>query len=111
MRGNKTIKLTKPLKLDDREIHTLELKLDELTGEDILKIDNELRAAGDGFDHIYNQQVLLLIAAKASGIIADDLKKLSAPDFLEVTFTVRNFLMGLSVQTEEQKNSEESILN
>lgn len=107
------IKLMKPLKIDGKEIEALELKLDELTGEDILKVDMELRASGDlrGFDHIYNQNVLLLIASKASGILPDDLKKLSAPDFLEVTFTVRNFLMGLSVQTEEQKTSDESLLN
>lgn len=104
------IKLMKPLKIDDKEIESLELKLDELTGEDILKVDMELRANGDprGFDHIYNQNVLLHLASKASGIIVDDLKKLSAPDFLEVTFTVRNFLVGLSVPTEEQNTSEES---
>lgn len=107
------VNLLRPLKVDDKEIKTLDLKLDELTGEDILKVDMELRTGGDprGFDHIYNQNVLLHIASKASGIIVDDLKKLSAPDFLEVTFTVRNFLMGLSAQTEEQKNSEESSLN
>lgn len=106
------IKLMNPLKIDDKEVKTIDLKLDELTGEDILKVDMELRSSGDfrGFDHIYNQNVLIHIASKASGILVDDLKKLSAPDFLEITFTVRNFLMGLSV-TEEQKNSEESSLN
>lgn len=106
------IELMNPLKIDDKEVKTIDLKLDELTGEDILKVDMELRSSGDfrGFDHIYNQNVLIHIASKASGILVDDLKKLSAPDFLEITFTVRNFLMGLSV-TEEQKNSEESSLN
>lgn len=100
------VKLTKPLEIDGKKIETLDLKLEDLTGRDILKVDAELRSDGDprGFDNIFNQKVLLKIAAKASGILVDDLERLSAPDFLEVTFTVRNFLVGLSDQTEEQEN-------
>lgn len=107
------IKLIKPLKLEDKEIQEIDLKLEDLTGADILKVDLEIRAEGDprGFDNVYNQKVLLILASKATGIIVEDLEKLSAPDFLEVTFTVRNFLMGLSAQTEEPKNSDESLLN
>ncbi|CDX01301.1 Mu-like prophage FluMu protein gp41 [Desulfitobacterium hafniense] len=107
------VKLIKSLALDGKEIKEIDLKLDELTGEDILKTDLEIRSNGDprGLDNIYKQDALLLLASKASGIIADDLKKLSAPDFLEVTFTVRNFLMGLLAQAEEPKSSEESTLN
>lgn len=107
------VSLIQPLKLEDKEVKTIDLKLEDLTGEDILQTDLEIRASGDprGFDSIYNQNVLLILASKASGIIADDLKRLSAPDFLEVTFTVRNFLMGLSVRREEPENSEEPSLN
>lgn len=107
------INLIQPLKLDSKEIKELDLKLKELTGADILKVDLELRADGDvrGFDNVYNQKVLLILASKASGILIEDLEKLSAPDFLEVTFTVRNFLMGLLGQKEEPKTSEESLLN
>ncbi|SHN77230.1 phage tail assembly protein [Desulfitobacterium chlororespirans] len=107
------IKLIKPLTLEDKEVKTIDLKLDELTGEDILQTDLEIRAGGDprGFDNVYNQNVLLIIASKASGIITDDLKKLSAPDFLEVTFTVRNFLMGLLARPEEPESSAEPTLN
>lgn len=109
----KTVKLIKILKIDDKEIKKLELDLEGLTGEDILKVDSELRAAGipGGFTNVYDQNVLLTVASKASGIIVDDLKRLSAPDFLEVTFTVRNFLMGLSEKEEELSSSEESSSN
>lgn len=90
------IQLKNPITIDEKEIKEIDLKLEELTGEDILKVDLELRMEDPrGFDNIYNQKVLLNIASKASGILPDDLKKLSAPDFLEVTFSVRNFLMGL----------------
>ncbi|MCT8975493.1 hypothetical protein N4T77_02665 [Clostridium sp. CX1] len=107
------IALNKSLNLDGKEIDEIELKLEDLTGEDILKVDTELRVNGSayGFNNVYDQKVLLSVASKASGIIVDDLKKLSAPDFLEVTFSVRNFLMGLSGQKEESKSSEESSSN
>ncbi|WP_458412779.1 phage tail assembly protein [Schinkia sp. CFF1] len=104
------VKLTKPINLDGKEIKKLELKLEELTGEDILKVDLELRTEGnlDGLNTIHNQNVLIKLASKSSGIIVDDFKKLSAPDFLEVTFSVRNFLLGLSAQPVPEKISDES---
>lgn len=107
------IKLIKPLKLDSGEVKEIDLKLEDLTGSDILKVDLEIRAEGDprGFDNVYNQKVLLILASKASGILIEDLEKLSAPDFLEVTFTVRNFLMGLLGGMVEPKTSEESLSN
>lgn len=103
------IKLTKNLVLDGKEINEIEVKIEDLTGEDILKVDDELRKIGNpmGFDNVYNQTVLLLLASKATGILMDDLKKLSAPDFLELTFTIRNFLMGLLEPTGAE-NSEKS---
>lgn len=107
------IKLTKPITIDGNKIEKIDLKLENLTGEDILKIDLELRAEGHprGMDDVFNQNVLLKMASKASCILTDDLKKLSAPDFLELTFSVRNFLLGLSGNQEEQKSSEESLSN
>jgi hypothetical protein len=105
--------LTKPFLIDGEKVEKLNLKLEDLTGEEILKIDTELRVEGHvrGMADVFDQNVLLKMASKASGIITEDLKKLSAPDFLEVTFSVRNFLLGLSGNQEEQENSEESFLN
>lgn len=96
--------------IDEEKIEKLDLKLEDLTGEEILKIDLELRVEGNprGLDDVFNQNALLKMASKASGVLADDLKKLSAPDFLEVTFSVRNFLLGLSEIPEEQENLEKS---
>ncbi|KAB8126905.1 phage tail assembly protein [Gracilibacillus oryzae] len=104
------ITLDKPLELEGKQIKELNLKLDQLTGSDILKIDNELRQDGDirGFDNINNQKILLTLASKSCGILPDDLERLSVPDFLEVTFTVRNFLMGLLDPTEVAENSDPS---
>lgn len=104
------ITLDKPIKIDEKEIKEINLNLEDLTGADILKVDLEIRSEGHslGLDNIYNQNALLKIASLAAGIIPDDLKKLSMGDFLEVTFTVRNFLLGLSGNQEEQTNSETS---
>ncbi|KYD02635.1 hypothetical protein B4102_0229 [Heyndrickxia sporothermodurans] len=104
------ITLIKSLTIDGKKIEKLNLNLEDLTGEDVLKVDLELRAEGHprGMDDVFNQNVLLKFASKASGTMEDDLKRLSLPDFLEVTFSVRNFLLGLSENQEEQENSEES---
>lgn len=107
------VKLSGLSKINDKTIESIDMKLNELTGEDILKIDTELRAEGHsrGLQDVFDQNVLLRLASKGSGYLTDDLRKLKAPDFLEVTFTVRNFLLGLSEETEEQTSSDESSLN
>ncbi|MEK3976056.1 hypothetical protein [Psychrobacillus sp. FSL K6-1267] len=104
------ITLSTPKKLGEKIVKKIDLKLEDLTGKEILKIDSELRMEGhsQGLRDVFDQNVLLKIASKSSGILTDDLEKLAAPDFLEVTFSVRNFLLGWSASTEEQKNSEES---
>lgn len=107
------VDLVKEVTIDGKKIKSLDLKLEDLTGADILKVDMEMRADGNpaGFNNVYDQKFLVIMASKASGILAEDLEKLSAVDFIEVTFTVRNFLMGLLDLTVEQKTSEESSSN
>lgn len=104
------IKLEKPVTIDGKKVEEIDLKMEDLTGKDILKVDLELRSEGNhlGLDNVYNQNALIKVASLASGIIPDDLEKLSVVDFLEVTFSVRNFLLGLSGNQEEQTNSETS---
>lgn len=88
---------------------SLELKLDEMTGSTVLKVDMELRLEGlKGIVDIYDQRVLLRFASKATGILEEEFNKLSAPDFLELTFTVRNFLMGLLAAETSEKDLENS---
>ncbi|MEA0556455.1 phage tail assembly protein [Lysinibacillus irui] len=90
----KVVTLTSPIKKDDGTFLN-EIKLDygKLTGADMMQIDEEMKVEGHaaGFDSIYNQQVCLRLASKASGILIDDLLRLGVSDFAEVTFSARNF--------------------
>lgn len=89
----KIVTLMSPILIDGALLNEIELNFGKLTGADLLTIDDELKAEGHsvGFDSIYNQQVLVKIASKASGLLVDDLARLSIPDFAEVTFSARNF--------------------
>lgn len=102
------ITLIKPITIEEKEIKKIQLNLDDLTGKDILDADMQLRMRGvAGMNPIYSQDGLMIIASKVSGLLPDDLERLSAPDFLEVTANVSNFLMGwASPENESPKTSE-----
>lgn len=105
----KRVKLLSPIMIDGKETHEITLKLEELTGTDIIKVDQELRLRGaSGFNSIFSQEGLLLVASKASGIICEDLQRLSAPDFIEVTAMVQNFLLGLGLTANMESQTSES---
>lgn len=91
--NKKVVTLQSPIEIDGALLHEVELNFGKLTGTDVLQIDEELKTEDhpEGFNSIYNQHVLLKIASKASGILPDDLEKLSLKDFVEVQFSARNF--------------------
>lgn len=96
-------KLTKPIDVDGKLIDSLELDLENLTGRDILAIDRELRSRNSQFS-VYDIESQLLVVSRLSGIIPDDLEKIQAPDFLEITSKVTLFLLNLD--SKEQAKSE-----
>ncbi|WP_409176662.1 phage tail assembly protein [Brevibacillus fortis] len=89
------IKLIEPLMKDGNSIEELSLNLNKLTGRDMIDAEEEARALGDNTFHPLNgQKGLAVIAAKATGLLVDDILSLAAPDFLIVTNTVNNFLFA-----------------
>lgn len=88
------VPLKSPVEINGEKIDMIVLDFTEMTGEDILKVDEELRLEGKIFDNIFNQHAILLLAAKAAKMIPDDLKKLKAGDYLEITFQTRNFFIA-----------------
>jgi len=92
----KIITLKSPIEIDGALLNEVKLDFGKMTGADLFKIDAELKAEGHmGFNSVYDQDVLLKVASKASGIIPDDLIRLSFKDLVEVTFSSRNFFMEL----------------
>lgn len=87
------VTLKRPLVLDGEEIEKLTLNFDKMTGADILQIDKELRMEGLYFDNLWNQQVILKLASRGTGIIADDLLSLHPGDYLELAMRTRNFFL------------------
>ncbi|PIC80544.1 hypothetical protein CSV75_01770 [Sporosarcina sp. P18a] len=87
--------IKKELAFDGKRINELKLDFSDITGADILSVDNEMRIEGHpaGFDNIYNQEVLLKLSSRVTGILPDELQKLHAADFLEMVLQVRNFFI------------------
>ncbi|MGF9907266.1 phage tail assembly protein [Brevibacillus porteri] len=89
------IKLIEPLVKDGNSIEELTLDLKKLTGRDMIDAEEEARALGDNTYHPLNgQKGLAVIAAKATGLLVDDILSLAAPDYLVVTNSVNNFLFA-----------------
>jgi len=90
------VKLSKALIVGDKQIDTITMDLDALTGADIDFAVREATAAKGEvvrvliLDHEFHIQ----LAAKASGVDAALLKKLPARDYVEVATTVQGFLTG-----------------
>lgn len=97
------VKLARPIEVNGEKIDTIKLDLEKLTGADILAIEKELRLKQVSFN-ILSQETQLAIAARAAGMIADDLQKLHWSDFIEVTAQVQLFL--IDTESEGQKTSE-----
>ncbi|MER2126291.1 hypothetical protein [Solibacillus sp.] len=90
------VSIKHPVEINGVLLSSIKLDFSKLTGDTVLKVDEELRDEGfpTGFDNIWNQQAILKIAARAAGMLTEDLRKLHAGDFMEVTFRTRNFFIG-----------------
>lgn len=74
----------------------LNLDFDQLTGEDVIKCENQY-AAMDGVSIFYkeaNKTYQAVVAARAAGVPVELIKALKARDFTRVTLRAQNFLIG-----------------
>lgn len=87
--------IKKPILVNGKEIFKLKIDFTNMTGADILSVDKEMRLEGHpaGFDSIFNQEVLLKLTSRVTGVLPDDLSKMHGADFLEVLLQVRNFFI------------------
>lgn len=89
------IELTKPLLWKENEITTLDLNLEDLTGNDLIDTEDDLKRKGVSVNAWeYSRTYLVALAARALHIPADILKTLSAKDFTTIINEVLSFLAG-----------------
>lgn len=90
------VKLSKPLEVGDKKLDELDLNLEALTGADIDKCAREAAAAKGEVVRVLvlDHEFHIELAAKACGVEAAALKKMSAPDYVGLATAVQNFLTG-----------------
>ena len=99
------ITLSHPVPYKDTELDSLELDLDSLTGNDLIAIEDSLRASGNV--NLFSQAYFVAIAARSAHIPAEVLKSLPVKDFMKITSEVINFLTDTASKASAVENSEE----
>jgi len=91
------VELSKPLKVGDAEVKSLDLKLETLTGANAMKaamIAAQKRGIPFVVELRFDEHFQIEVAAEAAGIDAEAVRNLPIRDFLAVTGAVRDFLVG-----------------
>ena len=88
------VALSKPLSHKGQSLDEIELKLEEMTGRDLLEVETQMNAEGKFLVTDFSKAYQVKIAAKAAKIPAEELENLSARDFNKVTSAVQLFLVG-----------------
>lgn len=89
----------------DKELDSIDLDLGSLTGNDLIAIEDSLRATGQV--NLFSQAYFAAIAARSAHIPVEVLKGLPVKDFMKVTSEVINFLGGTDSLESGAENSEE----
>ena len=98
------IKLAKALSVKGESLSELDLKLDELTGLDLIEVEKQINAENNVRALLmpeYSKLYLAAVAAKALKIPREALNLLTAKDFTRVTKAVQDFLIGWDLETGE----------
>ena len=83
------------IRVNNIETNELELDFDKITGRVMVEMETKSRAMGDNTpDLTFSMKYQLMLAAKAAGVIYDDLIDLSAMDMMAVLAEVKSFLFA-----------------
>jgi hypothetical protein len=89
------IKLKKALRHKGQELTELDIPLENLTGSDLIEVEQQVFQSGKiTLMPDYSKVYLIRVAARAARIPTEVLEGLSARDFTVVTSRVQGFLMG-----------------
>ena len=89
------VKLKTSLKIKDQTMNVISLNFDNITGNDLVAAESEVRAMGDQTPSVFlSMRFQAAVAAKLIGVPVDDVLALPVPDFRKLVFPVANFLLG-----------------
>jgi Phage tail assembly chaperone proteins, E, or 41 or 14 len=93
----KTIKLSKPTKINGSELTELNLDLESLRGRDLLELETGFRRLHRG-EYIpvlsIDARYQVHVAGRCCGVNPEDLGELYAPDFAAMCAEVQSFLLS-----------------
>ncbi|MBR0278789.1 MAG: phage tail assembly protein, partial [Synergistaceae bacterium] len=87
------IQLKKAITHKGNELTTLDLELDNLTGNDLIDVEDQILKTGNPIQSTdFSRVYLITVAARALHMPVEILKQMCARDFAKVVNEVRNFL-------------------
>lgn len=87
--------LSKPFVFEEKEYQEIVMDLEALTGRDLITAANTAKTLGDPAPVAeLSKAYLAAVAARAAKVPVDLIMSLPAKDFVAVTLTVQNFLLG-----------------
>ena len=103
------IHLKKAIFRKGNELHTLDIPLEDLTGNDLIDVEEQILKTGNPIQSTdFSRVYLISVAARALRMPVEILKQMGAYDFARVISEVRNFLT-LSDSEEELTEEKEVI--
>lgn len=90
----KTIKLSKPLKINQQDVNEVVLDFNKITGATLLAAEREVRMLGEESMSVFvSMQYQAIVAAKIIGVPVEDITELPGNDFKNIVLSVANFLL------------------
>ena len=100
------IHLKKAIIHKGNELHTLDIPLEDLTGNDLIDVEEQILKTGNPIQSTdFSRVYLISVAARALHIPVEILKQMGAYDFARVVSEVRNFL---TLSDSEEETAEET---
>jgi len=94
--GNYTHTFKAPVEIAGKKHETITFYYDDLSGEDVIAIEDELQDRGK---YVLTPEVSTefqtMLAARAAGVGADEIRRLPLVEFLKIKNKARDFLMNV----------------
>ena len=105
------IQLKKAIRHKGQELYTLDIPLEDLTGNDLIEVEEQILKTGNPMQTTdFSRVYLITIAARALHMPAEILRGMCAHDFARVITEVRNFLVVSDSDQEETEETPETPL-